>query len=136
MGLLRRFVQRRARANVCAAGLTRRRLTFPIIANRISPIEECRMRRRSGYRAAFARLAGWACAAVLGGSASMGVAAPKSTARPPVVAGYEALHSSGKVGSAEQGEVLLGELNCIACHSAGDGTRVSAKRGPDLSEVG
>src|SRR5690242_18826260 len=57
-------------------------------------------------------------------------------AAPPVVAGYSALQRSGKVDVELQGEVLLSELNCVACHAAPEGSRVAAKGGPDLTLIG
>ncbi len=54
----------------------------------------------------------------------------------PVVPGYSILRGSGKVDAALQAELLLGELNCVSCHAAAAGSRISAKGAPDLSAVG
>lgn len=54
----------------------------------------------------------------------------------PVVAGYEAWGASGKARPAQLGELLLGELNCTACHAAPGAERVAPKGAPDLSRVG
>jgi mono/diheme cytochrome c family protein len=65
-------------------------------------------------------------------------AAP-AEAVPPIVAGFYRLRDDVKAGDAAAGELLLGELNCTACHKAeGDGAaqRVAPKGAPDLSEVG
>ncbi len=58
-------------------------------------------------------------------------------ARRPIVPGFERFHASGSA-SVEGGRVLLGELNCVACHSA-DETLValaSPKQAPILDGVG
>lgn len=57
-------------------------------------------------------------------------------AEPPVVPGYTVLKASAKITPAAQGELLLGELNCVACHTPGLQSRVTAKGAPDLSEAG
>lgn len=54
----------------------------------------------------------------------------------PIVPGYHALKNSGKVAIAAQGELLLGELNCVACHANGPQSRVNPKGAPDLTEAG
>jgi cytochrome c553 len=53
----------------------------------------------------------------------------------PVVAGYERLKEA-KSDDVTRGEVLLGELNCLACHSAEGQKHVLTKGAPDLSNVG
>lgn len=63
-----------------------------------------------------------------------GFAAFAGAAEPPVVPGYERL-AAANTDSALQGELLLGELNCVACHAA-ETQRVSAKGAPDLRDVG
>lgn len=56
----------------------------------------------------------------------------------PVVPGYERLKNATTVPDALLGEVLMGELNCISCHSATEtvAERLYTKPAPDLSEVG
>jgi mono/diheme cytochrome c family protein len=57
----------------------------------------------------------------------------------PMVPGYENLATGDKAGSLIQGEILLAELNCLACHSPGNAEiqeRFNAKTGPHLGEIG
>ena len=54
----------------------------------------------------------------------------------PIVPGFQALKNSGKVDESAQGELLLAELNCVACHAPGAQSRVMPKGAPDLSEAG
>jgi mono/diheme cytochrome c family protein len=62
--------------------------------------------------------------------------AADSAAHPaPIVAGYERLQEA-KSDEVTRGEVLLGELNCLACHSAEGQKHVLIKGAPDLSNVG
>ena len=68
------------------------------------------------------------CLAAAGFSADAPVA--------PVVAGYYRLKDEGKAPPAELGQVLLGELNCTACHAAPDARRILAKGAPDLHDAG
>ncbi len=58
-----------------------------------------------------------------------------SPAAPPVVPGYSVLKNA-KASEVEQGQLLLGELNCTACHKAEGAVRVEAKGAPDLSKAG
>ena len=53
----------------------------------------------------------------------------------PLVAGYERLKSES---AAVRGEMLLGELNCLSCHTARSSIakRVGAKPAPDLTQAG
>ena len=67
----------------------------------------------------------------------------QSTASPePVVAGYERLRASGAAYERARGEVLLGELNCLSCHTVSDparngiADRITTKPAPDLSAIG
>ncbi len=53
----------------------------------------------------------------------------------PVVAGYERLKEA-KSDNVTRGEVLLGELNCLACHSAEGQKHVLSKGAPDLTHAG
>ena len=54
-----------------------------------------------------------------------------------IVAGYERLHSAAE-DSPEAGATLLGELNCLSCHtaSAGVAAYVDTKPAPDLRGIG
>ncbi len=60
----------------------------------------------------------------------------------PVVAGYEKLRGSNLADERIKGEVLLGELNCLSCHTVSDparngiADRISTKPAPDLSQIG
>tara|TARA_Y100001934_G_scaffold282573_2_gene396937 strand:- start:538 stop:3345 length:2808 start_codon:yes stop_codon:yes gene_type:complete len=56
----------------------------------------------------------------------------------PVVAGYERLSKSDSSSLLEKGELLLGELNCISCHTARSSivSRVGKKKAPNLSDAG
>ena len=59
-----------------------------------------------------------------------------------VVAGYEHLRASAAVSETVLGEVLLGELNCLSCHTVSDASRngiadrITTKPAPDLSTIG
>ncbi len=55
---------------------------------------------------------------------------------PPVVPGVVRLRDEAKASAVEQGEVLLGELNCLACHAAPSQKRVFTKGAPDLGHAG
>jgi mono/diheme cytochrome c family protein len=70
-----------------------------------------------------------AMACCIGGFAN---AAP---AEAPVVPGFERLKEA-KADQAVQGELLLGELNCLQCHSAQGQQRIFTKGAPDLSNAG
>jgi mono/diheme cytochrome c family protein len=59
-----------------------------------------------------------------------------AAAVPPVVPGFNRLKDEGKASLEEQGQVLLGELNCTQCHTAPQAQRVFAKGTPDLSNAG
>jgi mono/diheme cytochrome c family protein len=54
----------------------------------------------------------------------------------PIVPGYVRLKDEAKAPAAEQGEVLLGELNCLQCHAAEGQKRIFTKGTPDLSHAG
>src|SRR5579862_7093298 len=58
------------------------------------------------------------------------------SAHPPIVPGYYRLMDEGKAPPAALGEVLLDELNCTACHSAGDTSHILAKGAPNLADAG
>jgi cytochrome c551/c552 len=57
----------------------------------------------------------------------------------PIVAGVEHLKQAGTASLAQQGEVLLGELNCLSCHKSETGkapSRITSNPAPDLSKIG
>lgn len=61
----------------------------------------------------------------------------RAAAVEPIVPGFYRLRDEAKNAKpAELGQLLIGELNCTACHSAGDSNRVAAKGAPDLSTIG
>src|SRR5665213_3049736 len=74
---------------------------------------------------------GWA---IVAACLSLASVSPGATA--PSVPGFNRLKDDGKKSPAEQGQVLLGELNCAQCHSAPDAQRVLTKGAPDLSQIG
>lgn len=81
----------------------------------------------------------WRLVALCGFAVVAVLAAPTARAAEPmapVVAGYERLKGEAKTEPAARGEVLLGELNCLACHAAAGQKRVMAKGAPDLSKAG
>ena len=55
----------------------------------------------------------------------------------PIVPGFERFHTSGG-DQAEGGRVLLGELNCVACHKASSkfASAITPKQAPILTDVG
>ena len=81
-------------------------------------------------RLSFAR-AGRALLAVLG----CGVAAGPAAAA-PVVAGFERFHRAGPAGAEEGGLLLLGELNCVACHRLPGAGSLPPRPAPLLGDVG
>lgn len=64
------------------------------------------------------------------------LAACLAAAPPPVVPGYVRVRNEAKLSAAEQGQVLLGELNCTQCHAAPAAKRVIHRGAPDLSDIG
>jgi mono/diheme cytochrome c family protein len=80
-------------------------------------------------RAVFATIA-WAV--VMSGLTYAGTAEPVA----PIVPGYTRLKDEAKAPQAEQGQVLLGELNCIQCHAAPGQKRIFTKGAPDLTHAG
>ena len=60
-----------------------------------------------------------------------------SEAKRPIVSGFERFHREG-VDLVEGGRLLLGELNCVACHQAASGLApwIQAKQAPILDDVG
>ncbi len=56
----------------------------------------------------------------------------------PIVPGYERLKSAAKTPESQLGELLLAELNCVACHKPTDAAaqRLGQKSAPDLSKAG
>lgn len=80
---------------------------------------------------------GWISAlALLLGAAGLAGAAPATQPESPVIPGYEQLNDTHKFEPAVLGEVLIGELNCLACHAPAGETRVMLRGAPDLSAVG
>src|SRR5206468_2880897 len=61
----------------------------------------------------------------------MAVAGDRAQAAPPVVAGFERF---GKTDAAA-GQLLLGELNCVACHQPAEAAAL-VKQAPVLDNVG
>jgi mono/diheme cytochrome c family protein len=59
-----------------------------------------------------------------------------AAAVPPAVPGYTVLKDQAKADLATQGEILLGELNCLQCHAAPDQKQVLTKGAPDLADIG
>lgn len=51
----------------------------------------------------------------------------------PVVAGFERFYANGKGDAAQGGRLLLGELNCVSCHSTG--AVANHKQAPMLDDV-
>jgi len=74
-------------------------------------------------------------ASVPGGPVRAQAVAPD--APPPVVPGYEHLRLAGAANDAELGELLLGELNCLACHEPTDAAaeRIPIRAAPDLDRI-
>ncbi len=68
--------------------------------------------------------------------ATLCAAEPASAPAAPVVAGYYQLKNAGKTDPAVLGELLIGELNCAACHSAEHAQRIDFKGAPDLGNAG
>lgn len=66
------------------------------------------------------------------------LAATVSALAEPVLPGYERLTRGDHLDSAARGEILLGELNCLSCHDAGDAIhrRITTRRAPDLTDAG
>ena len=56
----------------------------------------------------------------------------------PVIAGFERFKADDSVSLAARGELLLADLNCLACHMARSSIidRVGGKAAPDLSQAG
>jgi mono/diheme cytochrome c family protein len=71
------------------------------------------------------------CWLVAGFYAASAFAAPAA----PVVPGYEQIIHASNADRSITGELLLGELNCTACHQSAS-PRIDGKGAPDLSEAG
>ena len=54
----------------------------------------------------------------------------------PVVAGFERFHRAAPAGAAEGGLLLLGELNCVACHRLPGAEGLPPRPAPLLGDVG
>jgi mono/diheme cytochrome c family protein len=83
--------------------------------------------------------AAWFAAACLAASSFVSpamAAAPAARASRPIIPAYERLGSTWT--PAKGGRLLMGELNCVACHRAETGVvgPVAPKQGPILSKVG
>ena len=80
-------------------------------------------------------LLAWAIATAASGplQAQTGSADPPA----PVVAGYEHLRLAGAASDAELGELLLGALNCLSCHTPTDAVaeRIPTRAAPDLDRI-
>lgn len=59
-------------------------------------------------------------------------------ARRPIVAGFERFQGTTAAEIAQSGRLLLGELNCVACHKAEEAVaaQLSVRQAPILDEVG
>ncbi len=59
-------------------------------------------------------------------------------ARRPLIPGFERFHASDQTQAIASGQLLLGELNCLSCHSASDTlkTHVLTKTAPILTKAG
>ena len=76
---------------------------------------------------------------------AFGVTEPPGTAQAqtaysatsPVVPGYEQLRLAGAADEAALGEILLGELNCLSCHTptAAVAERIPTRAAPDLDRI-
>ncbi|HZL35141.1 MAG TPA: PA14 domain-containing protein [Tepidisphaeraceae bacterium] len=88
------------------------------------------MRERVWGRAAGTAFA-LACA--LGGATW---AAPAPNPEAPIIPGWNRMKDEGHAPAAEQGQILLGELNCLQCHAAPNQKRLLTRGAPDLSQAG
>ncbi|PQO42448.1 PA14 domain-containing protein [Blastopirellula marina] len=72
-------------------------------------------------------LAAWTFAALI---------VPSFVFAEPIVPGYQQYHSQAS--DAAGGELLLSELNCVACHAEGEASlgNLAPKQAPDLAQVG
>ena len=59
-------------------------------------------------------------------------------AQSPIIPGHERFYAGEAEPSVQAGLILLGELNCVSCHQAGDAlhSAVSVKKAPVLDSVG
>lgn len=97
------------------------------------------MRKRLWGRAAGSAIAlAWALFPVGGHNAALAAPDAQGAAAhaAPVVPGWNRIRDEGKLSAAEQGEVLLGEMNCLQCHAAPNQKRVFTRGAPDLSHAG
>lgn len=62
--------------------------------------------------------------------------ASATAATPPIVAGYERFHRAAPAEAAEGGLLLLGELNCVACHRLPGTGGLPPRPAPLLGDVG
>lgn len=72
------------------------------------------------------------------GMGAAGVAFAEANEQRPIVAGFERFYGDQLSATAAGGRLLLGELNCTACHvaDAGAASQVLRKQAPVLDEVG
>ncbi|MDB5173692.1 MAG: hypothetical protein JWN51_2465, partial [Phycisphaerales bacterium] len=89
------------------------------------------MRERVGPASLWRRAVGISIAV----ACCFGSIANAAPAEAPVVPGFERLKEA-KADPAAQGELLLGELNCLQCHWAQGQKRIDTKGAPDLSSAG
>lgn len=59
-------------------------------------------------------------------------------AAPPTLPGYAHLLNHSDISSSQRGELLLGELQCVACHETDPASadRIWVRQAPDLSAIG
>ena len=59
-------------------------------------------------------------------------------AAPPTLPGYAHLLNHSDISSSQRGELLLGELQCVACHESDPASvdRIWVRQAPDLSAIG
>jgi mono/diheme cytochrome c family protein len=121
---------------MCFCGLRPAESTFklsPVLSGDTFTQQEMRMRERIWRRISAGAII-LTCAV---NQLAFGAPAPQPPAAvAPVVPGYVRLKDEAKASLAEQGEVLLGELNCLQCHAAPNQKRVLTKGAPDLTSAG
>ena len=78
-----------------------------------------------------------ACAIATAASAPLRAQTGSAAPPAPVVPGYEHLRLAGAADDAALGEVLLGELNCLACHEPAPtvAARIPSRTAPDLDRI-
>ena len=78
-----------------------------------------------------------ACAIATAASGSLHAQTGAADPPAPVVPGYEHLRLAGAADEAALGEILLGELNCLACHEPAPAVaaRIPTRTAPDLDRI-